>query len=293
MLKGLDTDWVRAGTRRGIQYNALPHGRYNFVVRSEAPGAPVSEASFQFEILPYLYQTWWFRVLAAAVPLAGIWIAYRLRLRTIGRSFALVIGERARIAREIHDTLAQGYVGISSQLDAVAMCMPESESQARRNLDIARGMARHCLTEARRSVVDLRAPSLDGQDLAAALENSARLWTAGSGIDVSVSVSGETGALKPDTQQELLRIAQEAVVNAVKHSGAKRIQITLHAGEKQLILRISDDGRGFDADLALSIPGSHFGLTGMRERAERISGEMRLDGNSGEGAQVEIKAPLS
>src|SRR6185369_6080141 len=103
--------------------------------------------------------------------------------------FALVLDERARLAREIHDTLAQGFVGISSQLDAVAMCMPDDKSPARTFLDLARRMARHSLTEARRSVMDLRATALDGQDLASALQSGTRAWTAGSGVTVDVNVT--------------------------------------------------------------------------------------------------------
>ena len=123
------------------------------------------------------------------------WAVYQLRLRQIRSRFALVLEERARLAREIHDTLAQGFVGISSQLDAVAMCMPEEPSPARKYLDMARRMARHSLTEARRSVMDLRASVLEGQDLAAALESGTRMWTAGSGVEVEVDVTGRRAEL--------------------------------------------------------------------------------------------------
>ena len=116
-----------------------------------------------------------------APVLAGAWAIYQLRLRQIRSRFALVLEERARLAREIHDTLAQGFVGISSQLDAVAMCMPDETAPVRKYLDLARRMARHSLTEARRSVMDLRASALEGQDLAAAIETGTRTWTAGSG----------------------------------------------------------------------------------------------------------------
>ena len=107
-------------------------------------------------------------------------------------------------------------VGRPSQLDAVAMCMPEEETPARKFLDIARRMARHSLTEARRSVMDLRASALDGQDLAAALESGTRLWTAGSGVDVAVDVAGASVKLPEEAEQHLLRIAQEAVTNSTR-----------------------------------------------------------------------------
>jgi len=215
-----------------------------------------------------------------------------LRLRQLGSRFALVLEERARLAREIHDTLAQGFVGISSQLDAVAMAMPEDRSTAREYLDLARKMARHSLTEARRSVMDLRASVLEGQDLAAALNSGARIWTAGSGVDVQVDVSGVNDPLPQEFEQHLLRIAQEAVTNVLKHAGASRIGVNLHREARKLYLRIVDNGRGFEQKDVFSSLGGHFGLIGMRERAERLGGELRLASHPGEGTEVEVTVPL-
>jgi signal transduction histidine kinase len=200
--------------------------------------------------------------------------------------------ERARLAREIHDTLAQGFVGISSQLDAVAMCMPDETSPARKYLDLARRMARHSLTEARRSVMDLRASALEGQDLAAALQSGTRMWTAGSGVDVDVDVDGERCELPQEMEQHLLRIAQEAVTNVLKHAGASRIWIKLHTEARKLYLRIKDNGHGFEQDGVFASLGGHFGLIGMRERAERLGGELHLASHPGEGTEVEVRVPL-
>jgi signal transduction histidine kinase len=217
---------------------------------------------------------------------------YQGRLRQMRQRFALVLEERARLAREIHDTLAQGFVGISSQLDAVALSMPAVESPARQYLDMARRMARHSLTEARRSVMDLRSSVLENQDLAAALQAGTRLWIAGSAVDVTVDVSGPPAKLPEDVEQHLLRIAQEAVTNVVKHAGASRIAIKLHREARKLCLRIADNGRGFEQSDAFSSVGGHFGLIGMRERAERLGGELRLASHPGEGTQVEVMVPL-
>jgi signal transduction histidine kinase len=215
-----------------------------------------------------------------------------MRLQQIRSRFALVLGERTRLAREIHDTLAQGFVGISSQLDAVAMCLLEDAGAARQHLDLARKMARHSLTEARRSVMDLRASALEGQDLAAALQSGMRLWTAGSGVDVQVDVTGQQNALPQEMEQHLLRIAQEAVNNALKHASAGRIAIRLHMEARKLYLRIVDNGRGFEERDIFSSLGGHFGLMGMRERAERLGGELRLETQPGSGTTVEVTAPL-
>jgi signal transduction histidine kinase len=291
-LEGLDAEWVSAGGRRLINYNSLRHGRYRFLVRASLPGGAASQVAYSFELLPRFYETTWFRLLCAALVLACAWAVFRLRVRQIRYRFALVLDERARLAREIHDTLAQGFVGISSQLDAVAMCLPDETAPVRKYLDMARKMARHSLTEARRSVMDLRASVLEGQDLAAALESSARLWTAGSGVDMDVDVSGPRTALSEEAEQQLLRIAQEAVTNVLKHAGASQIWVKLHIEARRLFLRIVDNGCGFEQQDAFSTQGGHFGLIGMRERAERLGGELRLASQPGGGTEVEVKVPL-
>jgi signal transduction histidine kinase/ligand-binding sensor domain-containing protein len=288
----LESKWVPAGARRERIYNTPGHGHYRFEVRAELPGGQATETSYAFDVLPHYYETAWFRGLELAALLGIAWAIYQLRLRQVSSRFSLVLEERARLAREIHDTLAQGFVGISSQLDAVAMCMPEEQSPARKYLDMARRMARHSLTEARRSVMDLRASVLEGQDLAAALESGMRIWTAGAGVDVRVDVSGPETVLPQEMEQHLLRIAQEAVTNVVKHAGAKSIAIKLHTEARKLYLRIRDNGRGFETPDVFSTRGGHFGLIGMRERAERLGGELKLASNPGEGTEVEVTVPL-
>jgi signal transduction histidine kinase len=291
-LEGIEKDWVPGGTRRVMDYNSLHHANYRFSVRAELPGGLATEESVAFVTLPRFYETWWFRLICAAALAAAVWMAYQFRLRQIRARYAAVLEERARLAREIHDTLAQGFVGISSQLDAVAMCVPEDEDPARKFLDLARRMARHSLTEARRAVMDLRASVLEGQDLAAALESGTRIWTAGSGVEVKVDVSGPRPELPEEMEQHLLRIAQEAVTNVLKHAGASRIWIKMHSDTRKLYLRIVDNGRGFDQGGVFTSSGGHFGLLGMRERAERLGGELRLASHPGEGTEVEVTAPL-
>ncbi|MDR3698446.1 MAG: two-component regulator propeller domain-containing protein [Candidatus Sulfopaludibacter sp.] len=290
-LDGVDPEWVHAGTRRVINYN-LRHGNQRFWVRAELPGGVAAEQSLSFVLLPWFYETAWFRSLCVLALVAVAWAVYQLRLRQIRYRFALVLEERARLAREIHDTLAQGFVGISSQLDAVAMCMPDETSPARKFLDMARRMARHSLTEARRSVMDLRASVLEGQALGAALESGARMWTVGSGVEVEVDSDGPPRELPQEVEQHLLRIAQEAVTNAMKHAGATQIAIKLHMEARKLLLRIVDNGRGFEQKDAFSSMDGHFGLIGMRERAERLGGELRLASHPGEGTEVEVMVPL-
>ncbi len=299
-LDGLNAGWINAEGSRVINYNSLPHGRYRFTVKAQIPGGPASEQSYSFEVLPWFYERAWFRALGVAMLLAAAWAVYQLRLRQIRYRFALVLEERARLAREIHDTLAQGFVGISSQLDAVALCMSQEHvpeettppTPARQYLDLARRMARHSLTEARRSVMDLRSSALEGQDLAAALTSGTRMWTAGSGVKVDVDVSGSPSPLPQEVEQHVLRIAQEAVTNVLKHAGASRIWVKLHMEARKLYLQIRDDGHGFEQDGVFTSLGGHFGLLGMRERAERLGGELHLASHPGQGTEVEVKVPL-
>lgn len=292
-LEGLDGEWISSIARRVTNYNSLPHGRYRFTVRAGVPHGPLGESSFAFELLPHFYETAWFRYFCAALAAAGIWGLYNLRLRQIRQRFSLVLEERGRLAREIHDTLAQGFVGISSQLDAVALTLNGRVDVARKHLDLARKMVRHSLTEARRSVMDLRASALEGHDLPAALSEAAPQWTAGSAVHIRVDVEGENRPLPEETEQHLLRIAQEAVTNAVKHAHASQVRIHLQMAGRELSLRVADDGQGFEQDEAFSEVGGHFGLLGMRERAERLGGELRLRSEPGQGTEVQVTVPLS
>src|SRR5256885_12456473 len=123
----------------------------------------------------------------------------------------------------------------------------------------------------------LRETALEGEDLAAALQSGIGLWTAGSGIDVQVDITGRQTPLPQEMEQHLLRIAQEAVNNALKHASASKIAIRLHMEARKLYLRIIDNGRGFEEGDMFSSGGGHFGLMGMRERAERLGGELRLE----------------
>ncbi|HWE53801.1 MAG TPA: two-component regulator propeller domain-containing protein [Bryobacteraceae bacterium] len=290
-LEGLDSDWVPAGKEREIYYNSLPRGKYRFLVRAEMPGGSFGESGLDFEKLPAFYETVGFRLCCLAAIAIGALGLYRLRIRQLRYRFVLILNERARLAREIHDTLAQGFIGISSQLEALATELPETLIPARRYLNIARRMARHSITEARRSIADLRASALEGHDLPAALKTAAQIWAVTSGIEIDVD-AWMNGPLPEEYEQHLLRIAQEAVANTVKHARATRISIKLYLEGHSVCLRIEDNGDGFEQADTFSSAGGHFGLIGMRERAERLSGELRLASQRNHGTRIEVDVPL-
>ena len=293
-LEGLDANWIEAGSRRVANYNSLPSGRYRFVVA--AAGSQMSafgpETALAFTRRPYVYETAWFRWLLAGVALGLGWLAYRYRLGLERDRFGVVLAERARISREIHDTLAQGFVGIASQLDAVAMMLPGEPERAQRFLRLAQKMANHSLTEARRSVQDLRAQALEGGSLARAVESSAGQLAAASGVELHFDIHDVPAALPHDVEQQLLRIAQESLANVLKHAAAHNVWISLAPRDSALRLAVRDDGHGFDAGDAFLTLGGHFGLLGMRERAARVHGELTLHSEPGQGTTIEVTVPL-
>ena len=227
------------------------------------------------------------------VVLGLIWLGYQWRERQIHSRFELVLKERARLAQEVHDTMSQAFVGISSQLDGVFISLPENAGAARNHLDIARRMARHSLTEAHRSIMDLRAAALDNEDLASALESNARLWTTGSGIELDVACEGTSGQISDAVAHQVLRIAQEAITNALKHAQAAKIQLRLSVQPALLHLKVSDDGRGFEREGVFLTAKGHFGLIGMRERAQRLRGKLQINSRPGAGTEVELSVPLT
>jgi ligand-binding sensor domain-containing protein/anti-sigma regulatory factor (Ser/Thr protein kinase) len=291
-LESLDADWVPAGSRRVIMFNPLGPGEYRFMVRAALPEGAGSESEFAFRIEPHFYQTWWFLVAALICASVSIYGFLRFRLRQVNSRFALVLEERTRLAREIHDTLAQNFLAIASQLDTTAKQLTGDPEGARRHLRLARRMTRHSFTEARRAVTDLRSSDFSGKDLPAALSSAAHRWVAGSKVLVQVETSGQQLQVAPDFAQNVLRIAQEAVTNTMKHADASTIWLALDSKDDVLRLRVRDDGNGFQAPQVFDLAGGHFGILGMGERAQRLGGQFRIDSHPGAGTEIEVTVPL-
>ena len=199
-----------------------------------------------------------------------------------------VLEERDRIAREFHDTLEQELAAITIQLDAVEAQFNGAPGTARRFLELARNMTRRSLSEARRSVWDLRSHLLENSDLAAALTEMSAPLAAASGVEITVQSIGVPRRLPAVTEHNLLRVAQEALANALKHSGAKKIVVALNYESPDVQLRLRDDGRGFDRATAGQASGGHFGLLDMRERAEKIGARFSLHSRPGHGTEILI-----
>lgn len=193
-----------------------------------------------------------------------------------------VLEERNRLAREIHDTLAQGFTGIVIQLEVAEDSLTDDVAEAREHLARARALARESLAEARRSIQALRPLAMERDDLPGALRQAADRLTDGLHLAATVRVLGEARPLPPAVENELLRIAQEALRNVIKHAGATAVTLELQYAPQQIVLTIADNGRGFDPQA----PTGGFGLLGLRERAERLGAALTIESQPGAGAQI-------
>jgi two-component sensor histidine kinase len=292
ILEGFDQDWIDAGGRRFTYYGNLKPGYYRFRVVAGKSDGPWNEtgAAFAFYLKPPFYRTSWFAgaVVFSLMLLAGL--MYWLHVRGLRARYSAVLAERNRISRDIHDTLSQNLAGIALHLDAVQMQLPDVESDLRERLDEVCNLTRYSLAETRRAIADLRSDDLECPELAAALPEIAQ--RAAVALQTRVQVIGNPRKLNPAMERNLLRIFQEALANTVKHAQARTVDVELKYTPGSVALRVRDDGRGFDPQGLAPPACGHYGLIGMRERAERIGGHMTLNSSPGEGTELLVEVPL-
>jgi signal transduction histidine kinase len=219
---------------------------------------------------------------------AGVWV--RTSANRKRQQYLAVLNERSRLGRELHDTLEQGLAGIALQLEAVAGSLDTSPEVARHSLDVARQMLRYSEEEARRSVADLRSQALESRDLAGALTDMVRQMTQGTAAHADVKVEGVIQRLDASQEHHLLRIGLEALTNALKHSGARQILITLRFRGYATELSVEDDGSGVGHG-AQDMPGSRFGLQGIRERVDKLGGVLQIDSSPRAGTRLAVTIP--
>jgi signal transduction histidine kinase/ligand-binding sensor domain-containing protein len=298
MLEGFDKDWTEAGTRRVAYYTAIPPGHYTFRVLAANNDGVWNQAgaALEFELKPRFYQSLWFyalmTLLAAGVVVAATLLVQRRKMLRTEREFNAVLGERNRIAREIHDTLAQGYVGVSVQLEVLAELLRKQRMEAAvKQLDQTRAQVRDGLAEARQSIWALRSQDSGEKTLPVRLRRMAENSGLG-GLETQFNVYGAYRPLSTDTEQELMRIAQEAIQNVQRHSGAKSLTVQIEYLTGAVALEIRDDGRGFDTAEASGLEG-HYGLTGMRERAATFGGTLEVISGAGRGTTIRVRAVVA
>jgi ligand-binding sensor domain-containing protein/signal transduction histidine kinase len=292
ILEGFDKNWIQAGTRREAFYTNLPPGQYRFRVTACNGDGVCNEtgASASFSLAPHFYQRAWFLPLCAvALVLAG-WMIYQLRIHRLREQFHLIITERSRIARELHDTLIQGLSGITMEMQALAGRLRVPEERAILE-DIVQD-AGTCLRETRRSVAGLRSAQGPDSGLAQAIAQAAKEITEAKNVRLKLNLEKSPNNLSPEVQYNLLRIASEAVSNSVKHSGAKVIEVTLSRTAEELQLSIKDDGSGLSRENGSARPG-HYGVIGMKERAAQIGARLSLSSEPGQGTTICVLLPIS
>jgi signal transduction histidine kinase/ligand-binding sensor domain-containing protein len=300
-LDGYDREWHDADTRRQAFYTDLPPGNYSFLVTaSNSDGVWNDKVSrWQFSIAPAYYQTNWFRLLCAAAFLAVLWVAYQLRIRRLATQFNMTldarVSERTRIARELHDTLLQSFQGLLLRFQSASNLLPARPVEAKQRLDNALDHAAAAITEGRDAVQGLRSSVTETNELRGGIIAIGKeLVTSSPNVEaptIKVEIEGGSRQLNPLVRDEVLRIAAEALRNAFRHSGARCITVDLRYETRQFRLSIRDDGKGVDEETIKRGQAGHFGLHGMRERAEVVGGRLDLWSKPNAGTQVELSIP--
>jgi len=291
-MEGVDPGWNEVGDRRFAVYSNLPPGSRRFLLQAWRPGeaGPPQEVSLEVAVQPFFHQrpVFWF-LCAAVAGLFGWWLL-QLRLQQVEARSA-VLDERNRMAREIHDHLAQGFTGVLLQLEAAEARLVRMEGDPEpvlTRLGHARELAAVSLQEARRSVMALSPRKPEGTDLLGALRILSDRLLAGTGIQVELAQTGQPKRLDHRLEEELLRMAQEALTNALRHGKAKWVRVTVQHGTRQVGLCIEDDGRGFDP----AAGAAGYGLRSIRETLEKLRGHIDIDSGPGRGTRITIILPL-
>jgi signal transduction histidine kinase/ligand-binding sensor domain-containing protein len=290
-LEGWEPLWNEVGDRRFSAYSNLPPGTYRFVLQAWRldDAAHPQECSIDVRVHPFFFQRkafWWLCALGV-IAFAG-WL-HHLRLQQLEARSA-VLSERNRMAREIHDHLAQGFTGVLLQLEAAEARLSRMEGDPTpilTRLDHARNLAVASLQEARRSVMALRPRKPEGTDLLGALRLLADRLLAGTDIHVELALVGEPRPLRERTEDELIRMAQELLTNALRHGKARWVRVVLQFEGRKVHLSVEDDGRGFDP----STDAAGYGMRSIRESIKQLRGQLDIDSSQGLGSRITITLP--
>jgi signal transduction histidine kinase len=295
-LEGWDPDWQDAGTRRQAFYSNLPPRNYRFRVAACNNSGVWNEAGtfLDFSVAPAYYQTWWFRSLCVAAFLALVVALYQLRLRQVARQFNMRmeerVNERTRIAQELHDTLLQGVLSASMQLN-VANDQLADDAQAKALVVRVLELMERVVEDGRNALQGLRISKDRRQDLDQAFSRVPHELAFPGTAEFRVIVEGSPCTLRPLTRDEVFRIGREAIANALRHSAATKIEVVLEYGVRDLRVIVRDNGCGIDAQMLNSGREGHWGLSGMRERAERVGAELKVWSSANSGTEVGLSVP--
>lgn len=300
-LHGLEETWhVVNSDRRVAAYNSLPPGNYRLEVQAAASEGHWSEDKvLELTILKPWWQTVWFRMLLALFVLGSAWFIHRMRVRQAMHRFQLRLDERVtertRIARELHDSLLQGFHGLMFRLQAVRNLLPTRPQEAATALEEALNRGDETVERAREAVTDLRTFGTSESDLETSLHAMVRdmpTLSREGAPECRVVVDGAPRRMVPLVRDEVLQVAREAFRNAVQHASASLVQVEIHWGVERFSIRVRDNGVGLEPQMIAQGRDGHWGMHGMRERTRQVGGnlEIRSDGN---GTLVELGIPAS
>ena len=293
-LEGYDRNWTYGGPQRRIAtYTNLPAGSYTFLVEAWETDHPerVTRASIDVVKRPYFYRTPWFMALCAMLLALISILAYQVRMKQIHDRFKAVLAERTRLAREMHDTLIQGCVGVSALLEAASSKEVADNESRLHMIAYAATQIRATVDEARQAVWNLRGEEHAQIELETALRRMAERIRQEHGVEMIHRVQGKPFPVSQPAAHELMMVAREAVFNAILHGHAQQIEAEISYASDSLSLMVKDNGRGFDAGEAFS--EGHFGLRGMRERIHRFDGRFEIESASSHGTRVLVEIPRS
>ena len=297
-LVGSDTGWQDVGGRREAFYTNLGPGPYRFQVTAANEDGVWNEdgAALDFTIPPSVTQTRWFLLVWVAMLGLLIWLVYLARMGQVARGLRVrheaALGERARIAHELHDTLLQSFTGITIQLRAIERLLAQRPAEGVQALNQVLGSADTALRQARHMIWDLRAVELEGHDLASALETAARSTVAGSDVELVLAVRGEARRLPVGVETTALRIGREAVLNAVKHAAPSLVHVAVEYGSSALTVRFGTMAPACPPSAMEQLStGEHLGIAGMRDRAQRAGGTLEIASTPGGGTIVSLVLP--
>jgi signal transduction histidine kinase/ligand-binding sensor domain-containing protein len=295
-LEGRDADWQDPQTRHQAFYSNLRPGNYRFrVIACNNDGVwNEAGASLNFTLLPAFYQTNWFLLLCVAA-FGGIgWAAYRWRIRQVAArldsQFEERLAERTRIAQDLHDTLLQGFLSASMQLHVANDQLPE-DWPAKPIVSRVLDLMGQVIDDGRNALRGLRSSTAESDDLERVLSQILQEFVLQQPIDFRVIVEGQARPLHPVIRDEVYRVGREALANAFRHSRASGIEVELEYGDSQLRVLVRDNGCGIDPDVLRSGRDGHWGLSGMRERADRIGARLRVRSRAAGGTEVELSVP--
>jgi len=298
-LEGRDPDWIEAGGQRRASYSSLAPGNYRFrVIGSGSEGVwNEAGASYDFRVDPVFWRSWWFRLMALAAVVAGVAIIHRIRVRNVSAQlqsrFEERLAERTRIAQELHDTLLQGCLSASMQLQLAADSLPDELAEKPRLFWVGE-ILRQVVDEGRKAVHGLRSGGTPAQDdLGTALAAvPGEVLFDDSQTSFRTIVKGTVRRLHPIVRDEVYWIGREALLNAFRHAkGSRSIELELEYTPRSLQMWVRDDGCGMDPEVVTRGREGHWGLQGMRERAEKINGDLRVRSKVKMGTEVELTVP--